>query len=220
MLHNRAVDSLSDYAISFAPWAVWKSLSFYSSAIFFVPFAGLAIFALPLFMRDKRLYIGLAITASMLLPMLGLFNRLRAVYWYVPLVGVAVVIAVIGSRLQRWAVVLAVLLWLPLNYAAVKEKRREVLAMADESRWFLTGLQQFKRSAGPLKAIVYEDTPEHLHVGIDAAMQLVFGRNVQSAWIDDPKARVLMNDVPMAVVTWYAPAHEVRAKLRTSAARE
>ena len=216
MLHARTVAPQSDYAMSLAPEMLCKALAFYSSAVFFIPFTGFAVLAAPLFVRDKRLYIGLVFAAATLVPLLLLSNRLRAVYWYVPLAGVAIVVAALMAHARAWIAAALAIVWLPLNYAALREKRREVLAVADETRWFVGGMRDFARTAPPLKAVVYENPPKHVRIGADAAIKLVFGRTVDSAWIHDPRARELMREVPMAVIVYDPPTHQVHGELKTA----
>lgn len=215
---NRALPRASPYAMHFSLPALRDSIIFYSSAIFFLPWAGLALLLLPVFIRDRRLYVGLAFMAALLVPMLALPGRLMSAYWYVPLIGLCIVVAAIAARAPRWAVALFFIIWFPLNYALMRDKRREILALSDENRWYTTGLQEFARHAPPLKAVVYQGTPEHMaYWGIDGAIHAVFGPTVQIAWYKDPAGveRVLP-ETPMALVGYYPVPHTVKGLLRTS----
>src|SRR5438132_1286136 len=57
-LLNQSPDN--DYTFRFTPAAFWTCLSFYASQIFLIPYAGLALIALPLLIRDRRLWFGAA----------------------------------------------------------------------------------------------------------------------------------------------------------------
>src|SRR5260370_31388437 len=79
--HNRNLPLESGYTLRFSPQTLWTTVAYYSSAIFFVPFAGLALLLLPVFVRDRRLYAGLIFVVCLFVPMLVLPGRLERVYW-------------------------------------------------------------------------------------------------------------------------------------------
>src|SRR5438552_5140203 len=62
----------SDYTFRFTPAAFWTCLSFYASQIFLIPYAGLALIALPLLIRDRRLWFGAAMLFLFFVPLLFL----------------------------------------------------------------------------------------------------------------------------------------------------
>jgi hypothetical protein len=212
---NRLLPQSNQYSLQFSPGVLWHSIAFYSSAIFLVPFAGLALLLLPLLVRDKRLYLGIVFMAAAFVPMLVLPARLAGVYWYIPLIGVAIAAAAIASRTPQWALALFFVLWLPLNYLMVRDKRREILALADENRWFTEGLVQYARRIPPVKGVVYRDVPEHMHSwGAEGAIHQVFGSGVDAVWYLNPEAKRVMANVPMAVVSYYPVPPAVKGMLR------
>ncbi len=213
---NRTVPQSSPYSLQFSPSALWHSIAFYSSAIFLVPFAGLALLLLPLLVRDRRLYLGIIFMASAFVPLLVLPGKLVVVYWYIPLIGVAIAASAIASRTPRWALALFFILWLPLNYVMVRDKRREILALAGENRWYTQGLVQYARRVPPLKGVVYEGVPEHMHSwGVEGAIHQVFGPSVDAVWNMNPQAKRVMSNLPMAVVSYYPVPPTVKGMLRT-----
>jgi hypothetical protein len=213
---NRHVSSGNTYALRFTPSILEHTIAFYSSAIVFLPFAGLALLPLPLVLRDRRLYVGIIFVVSLFAPMLALPGRLDSVYWYIPMVGVAIAVATIASRAPRWAIALFFLLWFPLNYVKLREKRRELLALGDENRWFTTGLMDYARRVPPLKAVVYQSTPPHMgQWGVEGAIHDVFGFAVDAVWNLSPRAHLAMAEVPMAIVSYYPVPHVVKGMLRT-----
>ena len=215
--NNRQVDPGNDYALRFAPDAIRQTIAFYSSTILFVPFAGLALLALPIFVRDRRLYTGVILMVATIAPLLGLPGKLQSVYWYVPMIGLAIMVAAIASRTPSWAIALFFLIWLPLNYAGLREKRRAILTLGDESHWLVTSLQDFASHNPPLRAVVYDSLPPHMHRwGIEGAIHNVFGPHVKATWYQDPDVKEAMTQVPMAMITYYPVEHVVRGMLRTS----
>jgi hypothetical protein len=154
--------------------------------------------------------------ASLFVPMLVLPSRQESVYWYIPMIGLSMAVAAIATRVPRQAVVLFFVFWLPLNYAMLRERRREILSIADEHRWYMAGLLDFARRVPPLKAVVYEATPPHVGSwGVEGGIHLAFGHNVDTVWYRNPRAPQLMAEVPMALVNYYTPSHQVKGLLRT-----
>ena len=205
------------YALRFRPQALFQTVAAYSSSILFLPFAGFAWLLLPLFLRERRLYLGLILAGSLLFPMLALPGRVESVYWYVPMVGLGMAVAVVASRVPRWAVAAFFVFWLPVNYAVLREKRRSILAIADENRWYTTGLLDYARRVPALKAVVFQGIPAHVQrFGVEAAIHVVFGPGVATAWYLDAGVRTALAQTPMAIVTYYPVERLVRGLLRTS----
>lgn len=216
LLQNRNIPAASTYAMHFTPDVLWNSVAFYSSAIFFLPFAGLALLFLPVFLRDPRLHVGIILMASAFVPLLGFPARLVTVYWYVPLIGLAIAVAAIASKTPRWAIVLFFVAWFPLNYALLRDKRREILALADENRWYTTGLVEYARHVPGLHAVVFQGIPAHMNSwGVQGAIQNAFGFQVHAAWYRDPAAQRALQEVPMAIVGYYPVPRVVKCLLRT-----
>ena len=213
---NRTMHQGSPYAMRFSRSFLLDTGAFYSSSIFFVPYAGLTVLLLPIWLRDRRLYVGLICAAALLVPMLVLPGRKESVYWYIPIIGLAIAVAAIASRTPSWAIALFFALWLPWNYIVLREKRRSILALADENRWYTTGLIEYARHVPPLKAVVYEGIPEHMHYwGVNGAIHQAFGQQVDAVWYQDARAPEAMAKVPMAIVSYYPVPRIVKGRLRT-----
>ena len=196
---------------------LWTTVDFYASAIFFVPFAGFALLLLPFFVRDRRLYVGLIFMVSLFVPMFVLPGRLERVYWYIPMIGLAIAVAAIALRVPRWSIVLFFVLWLPVNYVVLREKRRALLAAGDEHRWYTMGLFEYARHVPKLKAVVFQSTPRFMGAwGIEGAIHHAFGHDVYVAWyLDTAKAPKAMAEVPMAIVGYDPMDRTVKGLLRT-----
>lgn len=214
---NADMPAGSNYALRFTPHVLWNTTAFYSSAVLFVPFAGLALILLPIFVRDRRLYVGLIFMGATLVPMLALPQRVASVYWYVPLAGLAIAVAVVALRAPHWTIALFFILWLPLNYMMLRDKRREILSLADENRWYTTGLLDYARRVPPVRTVLFQGTPPHMTPwGIEGAIREAFGYRVHTVWYRDPQAQQAMAELPMAIVGYYPVAHKVKGLLRTS----
>jgi hypothetical protein len=153
---------------------------------------------------------------SMLVPLIPLSNRYASVYWYVPLIGLAIAVAAIASQVPRWAVAVFFVLWLPLNYAMLRPTRSAILIQAGEVRWYVSGLQDYAHRIPPVKAVVFASTPPHMEPwGIEGANHHVFGMFVDVMWYRDSNVAQAMAKVPMAIVAYYPVKHIVKGMLRT-----
>src|SRR5438105_7338759 len=112
------------YELLVGPAAQGSTIRFYSSRIFLLPFAGLLLLPLPFLVRDRRLWFGAAAMCLFLFPLLLLPGRLFAVYWYVPLIGAAILLASLAEGRYRWAVIVFLVLWIPWDFVHFRAERR------------------------------------------------------------------------------------------------
>ena len=203
------------YALRFTPEVLWHAISFYSSAIFFLPFLGLALLLLPLVVRDRRLYVGLIFMVALFIPMLALPGRQESVYWYIPLAGLAIAVSAIALRTPRWVTVLFFAIWLPLNYAVLRKERRTELAVADQTRWYVAGLLDYARRVPHVNTVVYQGFPWNLGSwGVEGAIHRTFGHGIDAVWNGSPRVAEAMAKVPMAVVDYDPSTRTVKGMLR------
>lgn len=204
--HNRSVSAGNTYALHFTPDAVLNAVGFYSAAMFFIPCLWVAVVLLPFIVRDRRLLVGIITMASMFVPLLFLPSRLLSVYWYMPMIGLAIVVSAIATRTPHWAIALFFLFWLPLNYVLLRDKRRVILAEGEAMRSLVTMLRDYKRNVPPVQAVVYENLPDRVsHWGVNGAITQIFGYRVEPAWSKGPNAQEAMAKVPMAVIAFQPP---------------
>ena len=215
--HNRHTSLASGYVLRFTPEILWHTVAFYASAIFFLPLAGLALLVLPFLLRDRVAWLGSIFMVALFVPMIVLPGRLESVYWYIPLVGVTLLFAVLFSRLPPFVTVLFLLIWLPLNYKMSYPHRAELFAIGSDTRWYTTGLVAYARTVPHLKAVVYEGTPWRLGSwGVEGAIHHAFGFDVDAVWYMNPKAGEVIHRVPMAIVAYDPFRHAVTGRLRTA----
>jgi hypothetical protein len=202
-----------DYVLRFTPVAIWKSITFYSSKVVLLPYAGLALLALPFLIRDRRLYFGLATTGLLLLPMLLLPTRLYGAYLYVPLVGLAIAFAAVAARRHAALSVAFFAFWLPANYLELRLNRRTTLAQAQETQLYVSKLADFARSSPGTVGFVYDGAPSGLHSwGVQGALRYLYGRgDLEIRSIEDSDVHKALRRESIALLSW----HPIERKLYT-----
>jgi hypothetical protein len=202
ILRNPNVDN--DYAFRFTPGAFWTSLSYYSSRILFIPYAGLALLALPFAVRDRRLWFGCAILCLFFVPLMFLPGRLYPAYCYIPLTGLALMAAVLASRKNLTPVMAllcaASLIW---NVRQLRKYQRETLAIDAQNRTYVAALSNFARVSKDTQIFVYDETPAGLHPwGIEGALQFLYDRAIQMYSIGDKEAAEALRKEDVALLKW------------------
>lgn len=167
----------NDYTFRFTPAAFWKSLTFYASRILLIPYAGFALIALPLLVRDRRLWFGAATMALFFVPLLFLPGRLFAAYCYLPLAGVALMASTVASMPPFTPVVaLLCVLWIPLNIIHLRRNRRDTLAADADARVYVSALQTFRQTSKTPRLFLYDGLPANFNWwGVDGALRFLYG---------------------------------------------
>jgi len=199
---NPNVDN--DYTFRFTPQAVWTSLSFYSSRILLIPYAGFALLALPLAVRDRRLWFGCAMLCLFFIPLMFLPGRLYSAYCYLPLTGVALMFATMAERKALTPLVaLLCVAWIPWNIAELRRSRSQTLAIDNENRTYVAALADFARKSKNTRAFVYDGRPEALHVwGIEGALYYLWGRQPELFAIEDKGSAEALRREDVAQLKW------------------
>jgi hypothetical protein len=192
------------YEMQLVPGALATTILFYSSQLFLLPYAGLLLLALPFFIRDRRLWFGLAAMILFMVPLLLLPGRLYAVYWYVPLVGAAVMLASLTDGHYRWVVILLLAIWIPWDFVHFRELRRINQRRERQYRAYVGGIEEFARLHPGERAFVYDALPEEFHDwGVTGALRSVY-RNpaITAQHIDQPGAAELIQRGDAAWLHW------------------
>jgi hypothetical protein len=199
----------NDYTFRFTLAAFRTSLTFYASRILLIPYAGLALIALPLLVRDRRLWFGAATMAGFFVPLLFLPGRLFAAYCYLPLAGLALMAATVASLPHLTPVVaLLCVLWVPWNYPRLRKNRRDTLAADADARAYVSALEAFQQSSKAPRVFLYDGLPPNFNWwGVDGALRFLYGypgpelRPAYSAPAGDRNNTVLL--------TWDPSAHKL-----------
>jgi len=180
------------------------TVPFYASHLLLVPYAGLVVLLTPLVVRDRRLYFGLALLALLLLPMLFLPGRLFGAYLYAPLAGLAVVAAVIASRLHPAWIAGFFLVWLPFNYQHLRNQRRAALTIAQENHAYVTAVGEAVRGAPEATSFLYDGAPPGMRRwGINGALRWFTGRGETPLYsVEDQNLREAFQSPAVLLLSW------------------
>lgn len=194
----------SPYAFVITLGAFWQTLSFYSSRLFLLPFAGLALLALPFAIRDRRIWLGAVILTAFFTPLMFLPGRMFAVYTYLPLTGVAIELAVLASLAPPTATLVFFAIWIPWNIVELRADRKATLAADDQVRVFAGALLAFARSHPDPPAVVFSSVPESFHAwGIQAALNYPYrSAKITARFLDETQARALPDDARVTSINW------------------
>jgi hypothetical protein len=192
----------TEYELRVALPAQLTTINFYGSQLFFVPYAWLVLLALPFFIRDRRLWLGLAAMAVLIAPLVLLPGRLFAVYWYVPLIGAAIVLAAFAQGRRRSAIAaLFLALWVPWDYLHFRELRRLNQRQERQYRAYATEVQNYARLNPEQRLFVWDYLPDGFHVqGVSGALKCAYPhQDVRALYIDDPGSEELVQE---GAATW------------------
>ena len=188
--NNTHVDPVNEYALHLGPAAVGRSLLFYLSTMF--SRAWLLLLAVPFLVRDWRLYFGLILAIATLMPMLLLPEHLNSVYWYVPMIGVAVALAAVAERLPVWIAAVLLLAWMAGSSVLLRQRGETVVANAQENRHYVAALADFAARTPPVRSVMYSYAPPHADYWFaSAAIRLLTGSSVVPIWQSDPRIALL-----------------------------
>jgi len=181
------------------------TLGFYTSQLFFVTYAGLLVLALPFVIRSRQAWLGAVTTSAFIAPLLLLPGRLFAVYWYVPLIGTAILVASLAES-RRGAVVTSIFLalWIPWDFVHFREVRRRSERQEQQYRGYVAALQKYARRNPDQRLFIWDYLPEGFNApGVTGALECVYlARDVTARYIDEPGADELVQKGDAAWLRW------------------
>lgn len=215
LIKNRNTETAYTFHFTFA--ALKTTIPFYSSAMFFAGYAGLALPALPFVARDRRVWFGMAFAGLLLAPLLFLPGRLVAAYWYVPSTGLAMALAAIACRRYMAGLALFLALWIPMNLLEWRRMRRTAIIHEHNHRSYVETLRAFARSAPDMRYFVWDIIPSWFSEwGVTAALNYIYDRlDTKLLYIDDPQSRQLLDSGAAAMLSSNPPEDRLRV-LRTA----
>jgi hypothetical protein len=200
------------YAFVFTLAALGQTLTFYSSRIFLLPFAGLALVVIPIAIRDRRIFLGAAILTLFFAPLLFLPGRMYPAYTYLPLTGAAIEVAALADMVPPAATLAFFAIWIPWNIAELRVDRRATLTADDEVRIYAGALLDFARLHPDPPAVVFSSAPATFHQwGIQAALNYPYRNSpISPKFMDEGQARNLSGDTRVTFISWDRDHNKVR----------
>jgi hypothetical protein len=210
LIHNSGMTG--SYAFVFTPESVWSTITFYSSRLLLLPFAGLAFIFIPKITNDRRIWLGATMLGAFFLPLLFLPGRVYPAYCYLPLTGAAVEIAALSTLVPPWWILVFFAAWLPWNIRELRVDRRATLTADDEARPYVTGIQEFARKNPEPRQFAFTQLPAGFHLwGLRAAVIYAYHRDAAPLFIEEEKARKLASTGRVTFLNWDSKAKRLFA---------
>jgi hypothetical protein len=184
----------SPYTMTWAPAALWISISFYASNLFGLPYAGLLLALALIVTRDKRLQFALGAIVFEIGMYLLLPHRMLDVYLYLAMTSVAIAVATLAMYHRRTVALLAII-WAAWQVTLIRKHAAVTIVDADDRRAFTTALHVVPRA--PVYA--YQDAPASFgYYGGEYAIRVI--TNTPSVYrLEDESLPV---DRPLPLLTW------------------
>ncbi len=200
-------ESGNPYAMSLSWSALSATIPFYAHRVLLIPYAGLALLALPVVARDRRLWLGLFGFLALLAPLLLLPGRLYSAYLYLPAAMLALALAAASVRVPAPALAALFLLWLPFNYLRLRELRRAALTVADENRAYTQALLKSVEPLAATRLFVYDGAPSAMNRwGVEGILRYAYREQVGLYALDEPLAPEKIRSADAALLVWDAPS--------------
>lgn len=206
----------NDYTFRFTLAALKATLPFYARRLFSIPFAGLGLLLLA-FLRDRRVWFGLALMALVMFPLLFLPGRLFEAYVYFPLTGATLAMAAAASRVKPVWVCFFIALWLPWNYRQLRHEQRAILTADAEAAVFFNALQSWADAHPQVRTLVYNAAPGRYHDwGITAAWNIVHGTvGLPALFLGWPQTPKTLQEETVAYATWDSVTHTLTIQIHS-----
>lgn len=208
-----------DYGLRLTPLTFWQTLDYYASQVLLVRHAGFGLALLPVWIRDRRLWWGMAAAALWLGPMLLVPGRRFGAYLYLPLAGLAVAVAAVSERVGWKWMAAPLALWLGFNYAEMRSKRRATLAEAEETAAYVYSLADLARNGKDIDTVLIDSAPAGLRRwGVEGALRYTFDRDdLTLIYLEDRDHEEPAEGASLAMLSWDGPLKKLYALRRTAA---
>lgn len=200
-IHNKSKPE-SPYTFKFTFEALRTTLHFYGHEMFRGDYLAFLTFLPPLIWREKRMWFALAAIWLPLGPLLFLPGRMFAVYLYLPLLGIAAMLALVVARANwRWGVAAAAL-WAGVGYAKLRPYEAQELELAAQTKAYVYEARRFTR-ANPELPVLFEGMPPGFESWGPAGVVHYWGRpETPFEWVDSDAGRAMWGKLPVGLWTW------------------
>jgi hypothetical protein len=197
----------NDYTLRFRLDSLYTTIPYYAKHFFNYKWGALVLAPLAWFWRERQFWLGVLGSLIMLAPLLFLPKRLFSVYWYVPMIPLALGLAFVFAKAPRRLLLAGLACWLALNYAKLREKRNAELALAQENRAYVQQLTTFYALRPFPRQIFLEGRPPGLQPhGVQGALTLTTGqRDVRILNAELEEHRQLAANQDLMTLQWFRP---------------
>ncbi|MEZ5398124.1 MAG: hypothetical protein R2729_00560 [Bryobacteraceae bacterium] len=175
VLANRAGDQGSDYELKATPAAVWTTVKFYASRVLLRPWVLAAVAGAAVWLRDRRAAWGFTVALLLIAPLLLLPGRLYPAYLYAPMIGVAIAVGVIFSRIPWAAAAGLMAIWWVLNFQVMRIERNTALAEMAANRTYVSRVFTLPKRFPDTRLFLYDGAPPGMEWwGVKGALRLAY----------------------------------------------
>jgi hypothetical protein len=127
-----------------------------------------------------------------------------AVYWYVPLIGVAIMLAAIADSRYRMAAALVLLIWLPWDFINFRETRRANEDRERQNRAYVTAIERYARTNSGQRLFVFDALPDEFQPwGVKGALACFYpGQPITVLHVDQPGSQEVIQNGEAAWLHW------------------
>lgn len=198
------------YAFHLSRHTLGRTATFYAGNVFEAPYLG---FLLPVaaLLRNRRIWLGLAMISLYFVPLLCLPGRLFSAYCYLPFTGLAVAIAGLAEMVKPPVIALFFLAWLPLDVYQLGIQRDATLRQDRDIREWIDTVGRFTKTAPPATQFAYDGLPGGFYpFGAEATLRyFLVSLDVPLAPVNSPEAAKFGQSGRVAVLRWDAPSHRL-----------
>jgi hypothetical protein len=193
----------NEYTFHFTLDALRATIPFYANRFLLFPFSGVALLALA-FVRDRRVWFGLAGMIILLSTLFFLPGRRYIAYAYLPLAFAAIAMTSALSHVRPAWIWLLLALWMPWNLRELRHLKRAQLASDDEAYTFVSGVMRWGVKHPGIETLIYDDVPANFHHwGATAAWNIAHHRLGDHAFFYDwPQAAQALASQTVAWAHW------------------
>jgi hypothetical protein len=205
----------NDYTLRFTLDALRRTVPFYAKRFLMFPLSGLLLLALA-FLRDRRIWFGLAAMSLLIVPLIFLPGRLFEAYAYLPLACAAIAMGAAASHWNpAWAWV-ALAIWMPFNLRELRHERRATLDADDRAFAFVDAVQKWAARNPDVRTFVFDGAPPGFHDwGVTGAWNIVHKRlDLPALFSGSPEGRKAMATGAVAYGSWDARSGRLTIRAR------
>jgi hypothetical protein len=193
----------NDYSFRLTLHALERTMPFYLSRFLLFPLSGLALFALA-FIRDRRIWFGLAAMVAIIAPLLFLPGRVFEAYTYLPLAFGSIALAAAASHVNPAWGWLALAIWMPFNIHRVHVEQRAALELDDRAFAYVHTIEEWVVRNRDIDTFVYNGAPAGFHAwGVAAAWNLAHHQLAMPAFFSSsPEAEKALRQHTVAFGSW------------------